>query len=246
VQRVLADAGLYMGLASDLNHAGDAMNFEPFLDRYINPILEHTRRLDYRLEDLPVAMVHEIRSEFAGVLSRHLMTRPAGVRNWGWKNPRSMYLLPLIQTQFPRFKFIHVVRDGRDMAVSGNQNQYMKHYAAAFGEDLPGDDNAFASFRLWCKVNGDVAGYGRDVLGSRYLRVRLEDYVEKPAVEIARILTFVGIKGKDSSDLAAVVQRPDSLGRWRRELAPDKAADMQAVSDGILDLFGYENGGGDN
>jgi len=241
VQQMLAEAGLYLGLAGDLNHAGDAMNFEPFLDRYINQILSHTRCLDYRLDDLPVAMAQEIGREFSRVLHCHLMTRPAAVWNWGWKNPRSMYLLPFIQAQFPTFRFIHVVRDGRDMAVSGNQNQYMKHYAAAFGAELPGDDNAIASFRLWCKANGDVARYGREVLGTRYLRVRLEDYVENPIVEITRILEFVGVKDIESTDLASLAHRPDSLGRWRRELTPDKAAKMQTVSAGVLDLFGYEN-----
>ena len=69
----------------------------------------------------------------------------------------------------------------------------------------------------------------------------LEDYVEQPAVEIARVLTFIGVEDMFATDLAGLVQRPDSLGRWRRELEVELAAKMLSVGSAELSQFGYED-----
>ncbi|MEZ5572066.1 MAG: sulfotransferase [Halioglobus sp.] len=42
---------------------------------------------------------------------------------WGWKQPNSHILLPLLNQFFPKMKFIYVLRNGLDMAFSYNQNQ---------------------------------------------------------------------------------------------------------------------------
>ena len=51
------------------------------------------------------------------------------------KNPRSMFLLPFFDSYFPALKFIHIVRDGRDMAYSKNQNQLHKHGSTLLDQD---------------------------------------------------------------------------------------------------------------
>ena len=243
VHRVLADAGVFMGRPEDLNGAGDAMPFEPFLDHYINSIIAETHGLDYALRDIPAGLRHDAARDLGAKVRRYLETRPRYALHWGWKNPRTMYVLPLIKAQFPDFRFIHVVRDGRDMAVSRNQNQYLKHYAAAFGEDTPGDDNAVASFRLWCKANAEVANYGRDALGPQYLRVRLEDFVARPEAEIARILAFLGLEPARAQGLAGLAGQPDTFGRWRQEMTPDMVGETDVIGGDVLRRFGYATGG---
>jgi hypothetical protein len=54
VRAVLARAGAFMGVR--LNGAGDAMDFEPFLDATINPVLAVTRSFDYSMDTLPAAL----------------------------------------------------------------------------------------------------------------------------------------------------------------------------------------------
>lgn len=47
------------------------------------------------------------------------------VPRWGWKSPRSLYYLPLFHHMLGgNFKIIHVVRDGRDVALGDNQAQF--------------------------------------------------------------------------------------------------------------------------
>ena len=56
-------------------------------------------------------------------------------RPWGWKEPRSVYLLPFLAAELPGLRFLHVVRDGRDMAFSENQVQLRKHGDAVLGRE---------------------------------------------------------------------------------------------------------------
>src|SRR5215204_6276776 len=106
VQAVLTRAGAFMGIR--LNVAGDAMDLEPVLDQIINPVIAVTRSLDYAVEDLPNALVGHALSTFDDAVRRYCSERPAGMR-WGWKNPRSMYVLPLIHIRFPEMIFVHVL-----------------------------------------------------------------------------------------------------------------------------------------
>ena len=39
---------------------------------------------------------------------------------WGWKLSETLFLMPLIKKSFPRAKFIHLIRDGRDVVLSDN------------------------------------------------------------------------------------------------------------------------------
>ena len=59
---------------------------------------------------------------------------------WGWKSPRSIYYLPYYKAVLgDAFRFIHVVRDGRDVALGDNQMQH--HSLCAFVAGItPGTD----------------------------------------------------------------------------------------------------------
>ena len=63
----------------------------------------------------------------------------------------------MIAEVFPQFQFIHVIRDGRDMATAGNQLQRDKHAAALFGA-ADGDPRVTAA-RLWAKANSQAADW---------------------------------------------------------------------------------------
>ena len=60
--------------------------------------------------------------DFRRVLEDHCAPIAANPRPWGWKEPRSIYLLSFLHRHLPALRFLHVVRDGRDMALSKNQN----------------------------------------------------------------------------------------------------------------------------
>ena len=82
---------------------------------------------------------------------------------WGDKTPRYIEHLTLLNELFPRSRFVHVVRDGRNVALS---------YA-----DVPfGPKTIARAAELWARrVRRGIAA--RRWLGDRYLEVRYEDLV---------------------------------------------------------------------
>jgi hypothetical protein len=241
IHGVLETAGLFMGHGRKLNHAGDAMDIEPVLDAYINPILSATNTLDYEADDLPKKLRAAAGRDLVIAVARLLNALPAPQARWGWKNPRSMYILPLIHALFPEVRFIHLVRDGRDMATSDNQNQPRKHYQALFAEPLNETDPS-GSIRLWTAANLAVADWAERNLGERYLRLRFEDLCAEPENGVRRILEFAGFEDPEIQPALVTagetVATPSSLNRWR-QLDPTIAETLTRQGAEALARFGY-------
>ncbi|CAB9510969.1 expressed unknown protein [Seminavis robusta] len=102
----------------------------------------------------------------------------------GWKAPVSMFVMPMLQNVFGRVKYLHVVRDGRDVCLSENQSPVRKFYNTFYGltkEGQPGDNNITTlSMKLWNDVNQQVMEWGKahsDGETFDYLTLRSEDLV---------------------------------------------------------------------
>ena len=62
------------------------------------------------------ALAPDMIADLRARLDAHLAELPADAPSWGWKEPRSIYLLPFLNEQMPTIRFLHFIRDGRDMA----------------------------------------------------------------------------------------------------------------------------------
>ncbi len=167
----------------------------------------------------------------------HLAGLSSSSRVWGWKEPRSIYLVPFLDAAMPSLRFLHFIRDGRDMAFSENQNQLVKHGDAVLGDDLRKAKKPVRSIAVWSRVNSAAADYGEQCLGERYLRVRFEDLCAKPPETVRRIYEFFGVDG-DAEAAADEVHPPDTLGRWqqRRKGIVDE---LHRTAGPALARFGY-------
>jgi hypothetical protein len=233
VARIVRHAGLFIG--HDLLISEDPPAFGEFSDRWINLFMS------FAGTHLPQGIERAMATELAELVRQHLAplmppvegwlaAHPAltwlrsrwpglthsGSRRWGWKEPRSIFLLPFLHAQFPRMQFLHVVRDGRDMAYSGNQNQLNKHGHCLLGPDEDSLARPIRTALLWTRINLMAADYGERVLRNAYLRIRYEDLCADSRPSIDRILRFVG-GGGNPDLLAEEVRPPASLGRWRSE-----------------------------
>ncbi len=221
IARIMRTAGVHIG--SDLNDALDDLQIADFHNRWINRWLTERR-----------ACEDAMKAEFLELLREHLRAVGPGER-WGWKCPTSIYLLPFFNRVLPRYRFVHLIRDGRDMAISRNQNQLLKH-----GDSFLGNTGARGprrSITLWSRVNEAAADFGARRLGDRYLRVRFEDLCGEPADAVAGILAFMELEA-DLQRCVDQVEPPDSLGRWRAENAA-RLARLEDVAGPSLRRFGY-------
>jgi Sulfotransferase family len=164
IVQILHDLGVFMGV--DRNASEDAMPLAPIYDRHVNRFL--TGCLD------PVSLV----DDFSSALIPHL-GNTSNARFWGWKNPRSIYLLPLLDQLFTGMLFIHVIRDGITMSASHNQAQLVKHGEVVVPPAFQQLTQAEQSLLLWSTVNTAAAAYGTQ-MGKRYLLLRYEDVCADP------------------------------------------------------------------
>ncbi|MGH3072196.1 MAG: sulfotransferase [Gaiellaceae bacterium] len=229
VARIVRAAGMYIG--NDLNRYEDALPFAAFSDRWINEYLASgaSPAPDSRTQ---------MRDELQGLVDEHLSHRPEDAITWGWKEPRSIYLLPFLNEEIPGLRFLHFVRDGRDMAFSENQQQLKKHGAAVLGGELRWRRRPYRSVALWARVNGTAADYGERELGSRYLRVRFEDLCTRPGVTARQILDFFGLDGDAEAIAAAEVRPPSTLARWRTKGART-VGNLERLGEPALSRFSY-------
>ena len=179
--------------------------------------------------------------ECEAALERQRAGIPSPDAAWGWKNPRSIYLLPVIRAALPAARTVQLVRDGRDMAYSENQNQL-----AVYGELLVGDLGAapepVRSVALWSRVNLAALAFARR-FGGHHLVLRYEDLCDEPEDAARRLLAHAELPETPAllAEASALVRPSSSAGRWRE--AP--AAELEAVSatgEEALREFGYAPG----
>ena len=233
VARIVRRGGMFIG--TNLNGSEDALDFGDYSDRWINVFLTH-RPLD-RAPTLRAAMADDLRA----TLGKHLAPLDANARAWGWKEPRSIFLLPFFASYFPGLRFLHVVRDGRDIAYSANQNQLRKHGVAFLGAAGDGESQPARSIALWSRLNAETAEFGERVLGARYLRIRFEDLCRDPSATIRRVFDFFDLMGAADEIGRLEVAPPPSVGRWRTQ-AHDILDTLHRVASAALERFGYADG----
>lgn len=171
--------------------------------------------------------------------------RVNGKSRWGDKTPRYVERIELLAQLFPGARFIHLVRDGRNVALS---------YAnVPFGPKTVGKAAALWATRVTAgRVSGSALG------GERYLEIRYEDLVEDPSGEVKDICGFLDLDFDagmlDYTERARgsvlpratrynphVTEPPQTNVRsWQDSMPPDQIEIFEAVAGGALTLMAYE------
>lgn len=171
--------------------------------------------------------VDEQLSDITRVITNHFMAAGAthaGARIVGDKTPFiGGKTMSEIATVYPGAKVIHIIRDGRDVAVSAMHHLWERKIDLAGGNDLKPEEVAmrdeyradpdaylgagksiFAPKRLtetardWGKMVTQATDDGPRLLGQDYAEVRYEDLLQRPSRELARLLTFIGAAADDA------------------------------------------------
>lgn len=134
--------------------------------------------------------------------------------SWGWKEPNTYMVLPYLLHALPRLKYIHVLRDGRDMAFSSNKNQLRLWGHQLLGRTIDPDAPQDA-LDYWCAAHERLLILQQQH-GSRMLLIKFESLVNDPEASLQNLLAFLGITTAEIPDkLLALIRRPDSITRYR-------------------------------
>jgi len=143
----------------------------------------------------------------------------SGQTVWGWKDPRNCLTLPVWLSIYPNARVLHVVRDGRAVALSLAERDAL--------------DPAFG-LALW----GHYASRAEQSLATlpetRRRVVRFEDLAEAPATTLEQLCGFAGLAPPaDIETIAAIVNRE----RGFAHLGDQRAAELSDHH--LLARYGY-------
>jgi hypothetical protein len=229
IAAVLASARVHIG--SRHNFALDAMDFVPFAVKWLPLYLRNCGEISERdRQHMGRAFAVSVLRHRKGIISPDV--------HWAAKAPRFIYLLPYLQQQLPDFRFIHMIRDGRDMAFAANQSQVNDYGRILLPPAAQSEPAAVRSIMLWSMVNTSAADFGRSVLGDRYMRVSFEDLCERPREIVPAILEFADASDGNLDAALAEIKSQPTQGRWRDQ---DKMLirQLEAVAGSALAKFGY-------
>jgi hypothetical protein len=104
------------------------------------------------------------------------------------KSPSHVLVMPLLFEVFPNGRFIHVIRDGRDVSVSvrAAAHSWVPAWRRTFGASIG------ASCRAWRKAIQTARRDGAQ-FGGRYMEIRYEELRRSPQEGCAHLLEFCGI-----------------------------------------------------
>lgn len=134
---------------------------------------------------------------------------------WGWKEPNTHVVIDRLAACLPGLRYIHVVRNGLDMAHSANQNQLRFWGERFLGPGV--EVSPRASLRYWHFVHRRVLDVCAP-MGERFLLLDYDRLCADPRTGLRRLVEFLGLSlGPEGLDrLAGLVRAPASIGRFRR------------------------------
>jgi hypothetical protein len=168
------------------------------------------------------------------------------------QTPEMAHLVDVARVAYPDAKFVHIIRDGRDVVCSLLEKQWLK--PTEVGEDDAGV--AYGTYaRFWVEPDrrdefssvSDARraawAWRRYVTAARaargdLLELRYEQVVSDPeavAPELARHLDV----SPDAITRVLGPAHPTSVGRYRRDLSHEQLADIVAEAGDLLRELGY-------
>lgn len=172
-----------------------------------------------------------------------------GAPRWSDCTPTHLLYMSEIKRAIPEALFVHIIRDGRDVALSLNKLGWVATAPWDLSRAL-----AVAALRWEWEVESgrrEAASIGRD-----YLEVHFEDLVERPRATLGEVGRFidheldydeilrVGIGSVAAPNTSFKDESQDGgftpVGRWRRRLSVEDLAFLESLVGGTLRDLGYE------
>jgi len=214
---------------------------------WLNSKMFRASGLDRDLIEAKILSECKSNGDFLVILMREI-ARSQRKHRWAVWGPDNLLYIPQIKKELPQAKFIHMIRDGRDVALSLHKEQWIR--------SLPWDHHygllVAALHWLW-KVNRGRK-YGQRIEPD-YLEVRFEDLLTEPQQSLLRISQFVhydldyghiqknalGTLKESNSSFRSLCGEGQSqpMGRWRMRLSPAEIDLLESVLGPVLLELGY-------
>ena len=235
---IVRNSGFYIGEA--LNNSMDNLWFSLLFKRVESIMLTdaefHTlagiflNAMTYRKEfsDEEQALIKVLSTDNRGVFKKEWMMSSADsilslaehphTPNplWGWKEPNTHIVIDRWISLLPNLKYIHVIRNGLDMAFSKNQNQLKLWGSYILGQDYisvtPGN-----SLKFWCALHRRLLNMLPFTKSNFYL-LNYDDFCTNPESGLNRLCNFLGmhLPASQLTVLRGMVIPPRHIERYKQ------------------------------
>ena len=163
------------------------------------------------------------------------------------KAPKSIFLLGHLLNYYPKIRFIHVIRDGRDASLS-----MQRYFLERTGNTFPFSYGA----KTWAVSIREGKRYRR--IPDNYIEIRYEDLVAQPLNTMARVFEFLHIADFDEDRIinfnkhieAARIATHEqgvasavgsaSVRRWKSEMTDAQLRIFENITGDLLTELGYD------
>lgn len=167
--------------------------------------------------------------------------RGEGKVRWGDKTPYYVMHIPKLLEWFPDAQIVHLIRDGRDVALSlfGRRHDFHVY-------------NTFFAAEYWESYVEKGHALGSTLPPDQYLELRYEDLLAQPENTMRRLCAFLGeaysaelfeVASVDAPTKTPLVHKPlqaDNAGKWRSRMTASQIRAFEGVAGKTLREFGYD------
>jgi len=172
-----------------------------------------------------------------------------GAQRWAVYDPDNVLYVPKVKADIPDALFIHIIRDGRDIALSLKKMEGFRPFPwHREADSLEGT----ALYWQWMVHKG--RSFGRRIPAD-YLEVHYEELVLSPREALAKVSAFLGqnldydhiqqtalgrlSETNSSFREDAARQEINPVQRWKERLSPDEVASIESLVGSTLEELGY-------
>lgn len=240
-----AESDVFFRLAPAFGNLKSAANRRRLVDAWLGS--DYFGRTGLSSREVRGKLLSECRNpgDFLRIVMEAI-ARKQGVRRWADNTPFHLHYIDEIKKTIPNAQFVHIIRDGRDVAMSLNRLGWPPHFPWDTKHRLQ------ISGLRWKWLVSHARKSGRK-LGADYLEVRYEELVGCPRNALSRLSEFIG-EELDYSYIQrkaiGTVAKPNSsfpyagglrsVGRWK-SLSCEEAVQLDTVLSPLLQELGYKS-----
>jgi hypothetical protein len=177
------------------------------------------------------------------------VARKQGVERWADCTPDHLLYLSTIKREIPEALVVHILRDGRDVALSLDKQRWIRPFPWDRGKSVL----VAGLYWQWIVNKGRKDGCA---LGADYKEIHFEDLIQSPRAVLARLGQFiqhdldydrilkVGIGSVSDPNTSFEQESGNSgfnpVGRWRNHFASGQLAVFESMAGRTLEELGYE------
>lgn len=213
-----------------LHKYGDLTNKNNAI-KLIRDILKERPVMQWKLDVDPVDIYDNLDEiSFRSIVNSICMMRSLreGFETWGDKTPHYILDLEIIYRLFPKSKYIYIVRDGRDVALSLLKKEW-------------GPNNVYSCAEYWVKCNRANQILDNLKKEGQLFFLKYEDLLEKADKILPEIYLFLNepyFEDKMDKLIAAINRK--NYNKWKTQMKPKQIKIFENIAANTLKRFGYE------